>query len=109
MTSPEQQDRGARKERVGRVISDKMDKTIVVCVERRVRHAQYEKVITRSSRFYAHDEKNDAKVGDRVCIMETRPLSRLKRWRLVEVIERAEAPLAELKDAVEEAVAKPVA
>lgn len=109
MTSPEQQDRGARKERVGSVISDKMDKTIVVRVERRVRHAEYEKVITRSTRFYAHDEKNEAKVGDRVRIMETRPLSRLKRWRLVEVLERAEAPPAELKDAVEEAAAKPVA
>jgi small subunit ribosomal protein S17 len=109
MTSPEQQARGARKERVGSVVSDKMDKTIVVRVERRVRHAIYEKVMTRSTRFYAHDEKNEAKVGDLVRIMETRPFSRLKRWRLVEVLERAEAPAVALKDAVEEAAAKPAA
>lgn len=79
----------SRKERVGRVISDKMDKTIVVRVDRRVRHARFEKVLTLASRFYAHDEKNEAKIGDQVRIMETRPLSRLKRWRLVEVVERA--------------------
>ncbi len=94
--------RAKRKERVGHVVSDKMDKTIVVVVERRVRHPRYEKVITRASRFYAHDEKNEAKTGDRVRITETRPLSRLKRWRLVEVLERGvektplniEAPVA---------------
>jgi len=80
--------RAKRKEQVGHVVSDKMDKTIVVVVERRLRHPRYEKVITRSSRFYAHDEKNEAKTGDRVRITETRPLSRLKRWRLVEVLER---------------------
>ncbi len=87
MTEP-QNTRGTRKERVGHVISDKMDKTIVVQVDRRVRHAQYEKVLTLSSRFYAHDEKNEEKIGDRVKIMETRPLSRLKRWRLVEILEK---------------------
>jgi len=79
---------GKRKERIGHVVSDKMDKTIVVRVDRRVRHARFEKVLTLASRFYAHDEKNEAKVGDRVRIEETRPLSRLKRWRLVEVIEK---------------------
>ncbi len=77
-----------RKERIGHVVSDKMKKTIVVRVDRRVRHAQYDKVMTLSSRFYAHDEKNEAKIGDRVRIVETRPMSRLKRWRLVEVMER---------------------
>lgn len=80
--------RGTRKERVGYVVSDKMDKTIVVRVDRRVRHAQYDKVLTLSSKFYAHDEKNEAKMGDRVRIMETRPLSRLKRWRLVQILEK---------------------
>ena len=88
MIDPSNNSRGKRKERVGYVVSDKMDKTIVVTVSRRVRHAEYEKVMTRNSRFYAHDEKNEAKTGDRVRIVETRPLSRLKRWRLAEVIER---------------------
>jgi small subunit ribosomal protein S17 len=83
-----QPSRGIRKERVGHVVSDKMDKTIVVRVDRRVRHAKYNKVITLASRFYAHDEKNEAKIGDRVRIIETRPLSRLKRWRLEEVLEK---------------------
>ncbi len=80
--------RSTRKERVGYVVSDKMDKTIVVRVDRRVRHPKYEKVLTLASRFYAHDEKNEAKIGDRVRIMETRPLSRLKRWRLLEIVEK---------------------
>jgi small subunit ribosomal protein S17 len=80
--------RGDRKERVGHVVSDKMDKTIVVRVDRRARHAKYEKVLTLATRFYAHDEKNEAKIGDKVRIEETRPLSRLKRWRLVEVLEK---------------------
>jgi small subunit ribosomal protein S17 len=71
-----------------------MDKTIVVVVERRVRHPLYERVITRMSRFYAHDEKNEAKVGDFVRIVETRPLSRLKRWRLVEVLARGKEKAA---------------
>ncbi len=90
MSEPQQQQpsRGTRKERIGHVISDKMQKTIVVRVDRRVRHPKYQKVLTLASRFYAHDEKNEAKMGDRVRIIETRPLSRLKRWRLVEVIKR---------------------
>ena len=80
--------RGNRKERVGRVVSDKMDKTIVVRVERRFRHPQFKKVVTAYSKFYAHDDKNEAKIGDRVRIQETRPLSKSKCWRLVEIVER---------------------
>lgn len=80
--------RGHRKERVGEVVSNKMQKTIVVRVERRFPHPQFKKVVTAFSKFYAHDEKGDAKVGDKVRIMETRPLSKTKRWRLVEVVER---------------------
>jgi len=88
--------RGNRKERVGEVISAKMAKTIVVRVERRFPHPQYRKVVTAYAKFYAHDEKSEAKAGDRVRIQETRPLSKLKRWRLVEVVERGEqiAPIA---------------
>jgi len=82
--------RGKRKERVGEVISNKMAKTIVVRVERRFPHPKYKKVITGYKRFYAHDEKGEAKTGDRVRIEETRPLSKTKRWRLVEVVERGE-------------------
>jgi len=82
-------ERGHRKERLGKVISNKMAKTIVVEVERRFPHPQYKKVITAYSKFYAHDEKSEAKVGDVVTIQETRPLSKLKRWRLIEVVERA--------------------
>ncbi len=81
--------RGNRKERVGEVISNKMNKTIVVRVERRFPHPKFKKVVTGYKKFYAHDEKNEAKVGDRVRIEETRPLSKTKRWRLVEVVERA--------------------
>ncbi len=77
------------KELVGQVIGDKMTKTIVVEVSRRVRHAQYQKVITKHRKFYAHDEKEEAGVGDTVRIVESRPLSKLKRWTLVEVIRRA--------------------
>lgn len=80
--------RGNRKERVGEVISNKMAKTIVVRVERRFPHPQFKKIVTAYKKFYAHDEKQEAKVGDRVRIQETRPLSKLKRWRLVEVVER---------------------
>src|ERR1700677_697663 len=80
--------RGHRKERVGEVISNKMTKTIVVRVERRFPHPRYKKVVTGYSKFYAHDEKSEAKVGDRVRIIETRPLSKMKNWRLVEVVER---------------------
>ena len=88
--------RGNRKERVGEVISAKMAKTIVVRVERRFPHPKYRKVVTAFTKFYAHDEKSEAKTGDRVLIQETRPLSKLKRWRLVEVVERGEqiAPIA---------------
>src|SRR2546423_15325316 len=82
--------RGRRKERVGEVVSDKMDKTIVVRVQRRFQHPRYKKVVTAYSKFYAHDEKDEAKVGDRVRIQETRPLSKTKCWRLVEVVERNE-------------------
>ena len=82
--------RGNRKERVGEVISAKMAKTIVVRVERRFPHPQFRKVVTAYTKFYAHDEKSEAKPGDRVLIQETRPLSKLKRWRLVEVVERGE-------------------
>jgi small subunit ribosomal protein S17 len=81
--------RGSRKERVGDVISNKMAKTIVVRVERRFPHPQFKKVVTAYSKFYAHDEKAEAKVGDKVRIEETRPLSKLKRWRLVAVVEKS--------------------
>lgn len=87
-TNLQMEDRGNRKERVGEVISNKMAKTIVVQVERRFQHPRYRKIVTGYSKFYAHDEKNEAKVGDRVRIQETRPLSKIKRWRLVEVVEK---------------------
>ena len=82
-------DRNMRKTLIGRVASDKMDKTIVVAIEDSVKHKLYNKVIKRTIRFKAHDEQNEARVGDRVKIMETRPLSKDKRWRLVEIIEKA--------------------
>lgn len=85
-TSPKSEERSLRKTRVGEVISDKMDKTIVVKTITRVPHPLFGKIIKQIKKFHVHDEKNEAKVGDRVSIMETRPLSRLKRWRLVEVI-----------------------
>lgn len=78
-----------RKVREGTVVSNAMDKTAVVAVIERVRHRRYAKTMQRTKRFYAHDELNDAKVGDRVRIQETRPLSKLKRWRVTEVLERA--------------------
>ena len=81
--------RGYRKARRGYVVSDKMDKTIVVAVEDRVKHALYGKVLRKTSRLKAHDESNQCGVGDRVLIMETRPLSATKRWRLIEVLEKA--------------------
>jgi small subunit ribosomal protein S17 len=80
--------RGHRKERVGEVLSAKMAKTIVVRVERRFPHPTFKKVVTAYTKFYAHDEKGEAKAGDRVRIVECRPLSKTKRWRLVEVVER---------------------
>jgi small subunit ribosomal protein S17 len=88
-TAPAAADRGNRKERVGEVISNKMTKTIIVRVERRFPHRKFKKVVTGYSKFYAHDEKAEAKVGDRVRIEETRPLSKTKRWRLVEIVEHA--------------------
>ena len=84
-------DKKGRATKVGRVVSDKMEKTIVVEVERRVQHAEYTRTIKRTSRFHAHDEENAAKVGDRVRIEETRPLSRRKRWRLREIVTKAQA------------------
>src|SRR3712207_4357234 len=83
------QTRGSRKTRVGLVVSDKMQKTVVVAVDRRVPHPVYGKMVTRTTRLKAHDEENSAKQGDTVRIMETRPLSKDKRWRVVEIIERA--------------------
>lgn len=85
--------RGKRKVFVGTVVSDKMDKTVVVAVERLVRHPLYKKVIRKTSKFYAHDEQNECRVGDIVEIMETRPLSKLKRWRVVRIVQRAKVPL----------------
>ncbi|MDI6601281.1 MAG: 30S ribosomal protein S17 [Thermoanaerobacteraceae bacterium] len=81
--------RAKRKERIGLVVSDKMDKTIVVAVEDRVKHPLYGKIVKRTKKYKAHDENNEAHIGDRVLIMETRPLSKEKRWRLVNIIERA--------------------
>jgi small subunit ribosomal protein S17 len=81
-------ERGSRKERIGKVVSNKMDKTIVVKVERRYPHPKFRKVVTSFSKLHAHDEKGEAMIGDVVRIHETRPLSRLKRWRLVEVVEK---------------------
>lgn len=83
-------ERALRKSRVGMVVSDKMDKTLVVAVETRVRHAVTGKIINRTTKFKVHDENNEAGIGDKVMIMETRPLSREKRWRLVEIIEKAQ-------------------
>jgi small subunit ribosomal protein S17 len=86
--APAAPSRANRKERVGEVIASKMAKTIIVRVERRFPHPRFKKVVTGYKKFYAHDEKSEAKVGDRVRIEETRPLSKLKRWRLVEIVER---------------------
>ena len=85
----EKTERALRKTRVGIVVSDKMDKTVVVAVEELEQHKLYKKPVKRTVKFHAHDEKNDAHVGDKVSLMETRPLSKTKRWRVVEVIERA--------------------
>ena len=81
--------RASRKVREGTAVSTSMDKTVVVAVIERVRHPRYAKTVQRTKRLYAHDEANDVNVGDRVRVMETRPLSKLKRWRVVEVLERA--------------------
>ena len=80
--------RELRKVRVGKVVSDKMDKTIVVAIEDNVRHPKYGKIIKRTVKIHAHDEKNECVIGDKVAVMETRPLSKTKRWRLVEVVEK---------------------
>lgn len=87
-TTPSAPARGNRKERVGEVVANKMAKTITVRVERRFPHPKFKKVVTGYKKFHAHDETSQAKVGDRVRIEETRPLSRTKRWRLVEIVER---------------------
>lgn len=83
------EERGRRKSKIGSVVSNKMDKSILVSVERLVRHSLYRKYFRKTSKFIAHDEENQCRVGDTVKIVETRPLSKLKRWRLVEVIEKA--------------------
>ena len=93
-TDPEQiqmseRARGRRKVRTGVVVSDKMDKTVVVRIDRQMRHPLYRKIVRRSEKLAAHDQTNDAHVGDRVRVMETRPMSKTKRWRVVEVVERA--------------------
>lgn len=85
----ETMERNSRKTRVGMVVSDKMQKTVVVSIERRVQHPVYGKMVRRTKKLKAHDEENQAKTGDTVRIMETRPLSKDKRWRVVEIIERA--------------------
>lgn len=83
-------DRKLRKVRTGRVVSDKMDKTVVVAVETMVRHPLYQRIVRRTTKFKAHDEENTCRAGDKVKIMETRPISRDKRWRVVEILERVE-------------------
>ena len=82
-------ERNLRKTQVGTVVSDKMDKTVVIAIQDHVRHPLYKKIIKRTVKMKAHDEKNECKVGDRVMVMETRPLSKDKRWRVAQIIERA--------------------
>jgi len=83
------EERGRRKARIGKVVSDKMDKTVVVMIERLVKHPQYKRYVRKRSKFKVHDEKNECKEGDIIRFMETRPLSKEKRWRFVEFVERA--------------------
>ena len=83
------EERNLRKTRVGVVVSDKMDKTITVAIQDRVKHPLYKKIVDRTYKLKAHDENNECKIGDRVKVMETRPLSKDKRWRLVEIVEKA--------------------
>ncbi len=83
-------ERALRKTRVGKVVSDKMDKTIVVAIETSVKHPLYGKIVKRTYKLKAHDENNECRIGDRVKVMETRPLSKEKRWRLVEIVEKAQ-------------------
>jgi small subunit ribosomal protein S17 len=87
--APAMSERGLRKTRVGKVVSNKMDKSIVVSIERRVKHRIYKKFFKKTKKYMAHDEKNECGIGDTVKIMETRPLSKNKRWRLVEVVQKA--------------------
>ncbi len=84
-----EQERNLRKDRIGKVTSNKMQKSITVSIDRKVKHPIYGKFMTKTSKFMAHDEKNEAGIGDTVRIMETRPLSKAKRWRLVEIVEKA--------------------
>ncbi len=98
-----------RKERIGEVLPSKMAKTIVVRVERRFRHPRFRKVVTRYKKFYAHDERSEARPGDRVLIRESRPLSRLKRWTLVQILHRADASSAPAAPEPAPAVAAPPA
>ena len=85
-------ERNLRKTRVGKVVSDKMDKTVVVSIQDNVKHPLYKKIIKRTVKFKAHDEKNECGIGDRVMIMETRPISKDKNWRVVQIIEKANNP-----------------
>ena len=89
MTDATTTERSARKVREGLVVSNKMNKTAVIAVVERVKHKKYDKFVLRTKKLYAHDEANDAQVGDRVRVMEIRPMSKLKRWRITEVLERA--------------------
>ena len=82
-------ERNARKERVGRVVSNRMDKSVTIAIERKVKHPKYGKFMTKTTKLMAHDEKNECGMGDMIKIMETRPLSKNKRWRLIEIIEKA--------------------
>lgn len=84
------EERGLRKTRVGKVVSNKMDKTIVVAIENKVKHPLYKKIVTRTYKLKAHDENNECNIGDKVKVMETRPLSKEKRWRVVEIVEKAQ-------------------
>ncbi len=84
------EERGMRKVLTGKIVSDKMDKTVVVAVESLVRHPLYQRTIRRTKKFKAHDEENSCRIGDKVKMMETRPLSKEKRWRIIEILERAE-------------------
>jgi small subunit ribosomal protein S17 len=88
--TPAQSERGRRKVRTGVVVSDSMDKTVLVKIDRQLRHPLYKKIVRRSSKLAVHDERNEAHVGDTVRVVETRPLSKTKRWRVVEIVERAE-------------------
>jgi small subunit ribosomal protein S17 len=89
MTDATTTERSARKVREGLVVSNKMNKTVVIAVVERVKHKKYDKFVLRTKKLYAHDETNDAQVGDRVRVMEIRPMSKLKRWRITEIVERA--------------------